>query len=61
MNLQVKDFGKISFVMKSTSTKSEVKAITIPTSKIKLTVEEFAKISAPTNTTIAATTNVVAK
>ena len=45
MNLQVKDFGKISIAMKSTSTKSEVKAITLPTSKIKLTAEEFAKIS----------------
>ncbi len=61
VNLQVKDFGKISFVMKSTSTKSEVKAITLPTSKIKLTAEEFAKVSAPTNTTIEAKTGVVAK
>jgi len=61
MNLQVKDLGKISLVMKSTSTKSEVKAITLPTSKIKLTTEEFNKLLAPTNTTIAATKNVVAK
>jgi len=61
INLQVKDFGKVSITMKSTSTKSEVKAIDIPSSKIKLTAEEFAKISAPTNTTIPATTNVIAK
>jgi hypothetical protein len=61
MNLQVKDFGKMSFVMKSTGTKSEVKEIAIPTSKIKLTAEEFAKLSAPTNATLPATTNVVAK
>ena len=61
MNLQAKDFGKISFIMKSTATKSEVRTFTLPASKIKLTAEEFAKISAPTNTTIAATTNVVAK
>ena len=61
MNLQAKDFGKISFIMKSTATKSEVRTFTLPASKIKLTAEEFAKISAPTNTTLAATTNVVAK
>lgn len=60
VNLQVKDFGKISMEMKAISTKSEVKAIDFPTSKIKLTAEEFAKISAPTNT-IESTTNVVAK
>ena len=61
INLQIKDFGKISIAVKGTSTKSEVKAITLPTSKIKLTVEEFAKISAPTKTAIPTTTNVVAK
>ena len=63
MNLQIKDFGKISLVMKSKCDKSEVKAITLPTSKIKLTAEEFAKISAPADTAIeaSATTNVVAK
>ena len=61
MNLKVKDVGNISLIVKSTSTKSEVKAITLPTSKIKLTMEELAKISTPTNTTVAATTNVVAK
>ncbi|OOM80254.1 hypothetical protein CLPUN_13640 [Clostridium puniceum] len=61
INLQVKDFGKISMEMKATNTKSEVKAITLPTSKIKLTAEEFAKISAPSTTTIESTTNVVAK
>lgn len=61
VNLQVKDFGNISFVMKSTCIKSEVKEITLPTSKIKLTAEEFAKISAPTDATLATTTNVVAK
>lgn len=60
VNLQVQDFGKISMEMKAISTKSEVKAIDFPTSKIKLTAEEFAKISAPTNT-IESTTNVVAK
>lgn len=63
MNLQIKDFGKISLVMKSKCDKSEVKAITLPTSKIKLTAEEFAKISAPADTAIEASsaTNVVAK
>ncbi|AWK50885.1 hypothetical protein DIC82_07575 [Clostridium beijerinckii] len=61
MNLQVKDFGKISISVKGTNTKSEVKEVTLPASKIKLTAEEFAKISAPTNTTIPATTNVIAK
>lgn len=60
VNLQVKDFGKILMEMKAISTKSEVKAIDFPTSKIKLTAEEFAKISAPTNT-IESTTNVIAK
>lgn len=60
MNLQIKDFGKVSFVMKSTSAKSEVKAITLPASKIKLTAEEFTKLYlyAPSETTI---TNVVTK
>ena len=61
MNLQVKDFGKVSFVMKSTCTKSEVKAITIPTSKVKITKEEYTKLFAPTNTSIPANSNVVAK
>jgi uncharacterized protein YxeA len=61
MNLQVKDFGKVSLVMKSTGTKSEAKAIDLPTSTIKLTAEEYAKLAIPTNTTVAATSNVVAK
>jgi len=61
MNLQVKDIGKMSLVMKSTCTKSKVKGITLPTSTIKLTMEELAKLSAPADTTLAATTNVVAK
>ena len=61
MNLQVKDFGKVSLGMKSTCTKSDVKAIDLPTSKIKLTAEEYAKLAMPTNTTVAATSNVVAK
>ena len=61
MNLQAKDFGKMSLVMKSTCTKSEVKAIDLPTSKIKLTAEEYAKLATPTNATVAATSNVVAK
>ena len=61
VNLQIKDFGKISMVMKATSTKSEVKTITLPSSKIKLTPEEFAKLTAPATTTIETTTNVVAK
>jgi hypothetical protein len=61
MNLQIKDLGKVSLEMKSTCTKSEVKSITLPTSKVKLTKEEYMKLAAPTNTTIASTTNVVAK
>lgn len=62
INLQIKDMGKVAVSMKSTSTKSEVKAITLPTSKIKLTAEEFSNIHATTtNTTIATTKNVVAK
>lgn len=61
MNLKIKEFGNISLLMKLISTKSEVKAITLPTSKIKLTMEEMANISTPTDTTLAATTNVGAK
>lgn len=63
INLQIKDFGKVSLLLNTKSTKSEAKSITLPTSKIKLTAEEFAKISAPTDTAIAASsaTNVVAK
>jgi len=61
MNLQVKDLGKVSFVMKSTCTKSEAKEIVMPTSKVKLTLEEYVKLCATDNTAIPATTNVVAK
>jgi len=61
MNLQIKDAGKVSLEMKSTCTKSEVKAMTLPTSKVKLTVEEYTKLLAPTSAAIPATTNVVAK
>ncbi|WP_160692693.1 hypothetical protein [Clostridium sp. C2-6-12] len=64
VNLQIKDLGTVSLVVKSTSNKSEVKAITLPTSKIKLSQEEFVKLNAQptkTNTNIAATTNVIAK
>lgn len=61
INLQVKDFGKFAIDMKTTSTKSEVKDMAFPTSTIKLTMEELAKLITPTSTTIAATTNVVAK
>jgi hypothetical protein len=61
MNLQVKEFGKVSLVMKSTCTKSEAKEITLPTSIVKLTLEEYTKLVTPTNKTLAATTNVVAK
>lgn len=64
VNLQVKDFGTVSIVVKATSTKSEVKAVTFPTSKIKLSPEEFVKLTTPatqTTTAIAATKNVVAK
>lgn len=59
MNLQVKDSGKISLVMKSKCDK-----ITLPTSRVQLTAEEFAKISAPADTDVVAatsSTNVVAK
>lgn len=55
MNLHIKDFGKISLLMKTVSAKSEVKEITLPTSKIKLTAEEFAKISTPADETIETT------
>jgi uncharacterized protein YxeA len=61
VNLQVKGFGTVSMEVKSTSTKSEVKAITFPTSKIKLSPEEFVKLTTPTTTEIAAAKNVVAK
>ena len=64
MNLQVKDFGNVSLVMKAISIKSEAMAITIPTSKIKLSSEEFLKLNTPdtqTTTEIAASQNVVAK
>jgi len=61
LNLKVKDLGNISFVMNSTCAKGEVQEITLPTSKIKLTSEEYANLLIPTNTAITATTNVVAK
>ena len=61
MNLQIKDAGKVSLEMKSTCVKSEVKEITLPTSEIKLTAEEYAKLATPTNKTVAATSNGVAK
>jgi len=61
MNLQIKDAGKVSLEMKSTCANSEVKAMTLPTSKVKLTVEEYTKLLAPTSAAIPATTNVVAK
>lgn len=55
MNLQIKDFGNISLLMKTVSAKSEAKEITLPTSKIKLTAEDFAKISAPADEAIETT------
>ena len=61
MNLQVKDFGKVSLAMKSTCAKSDAKVITIPTSVTKITKEEYVKISMPANKTLATTSNVVAK
>ena len=61
MNLQVKDLGKVSFVMKSTCTKGKVESLNMPASRIKLTVEEYAKMCTPTSKTIPATTNFVAK
>ncbi|AQR97068.1 hypothetical protein [Clostridium saccharoperbutylacetonicum] len=44
MNLQVKDFGKLYFGMKSTTSKTEGKVVEMPASKIKLTEEEFDKM-----------------
>lgn len=55
MNLHIKDFGKISLLMNTVSTKSEAKAITLPANKIKLTAEEFTKISTPADETIETT------
>lgn len=51
LNLQVKDFGKMSVELNSTSTKSEEKAIDMPTNKVKLTQEEFHKLLETENTT----------
>lgn len=56
MNLKIKDFGNISLTMKSTATKTDVKSISFPTSTIKLTGEEFAKLENPTSSIIEATT-----
>jgi hypothetical protein len=53
VNLQIKDFGSIAIEMKSSSTKSEVKAITLPTSKVIVKSDEFNNISTTTNTTSA--------
>jgi hypothetical protein len=61
MNLQVKDFGKISIVTKAINTSSKVEEVHMPASRIKLTSEEYLKLSAPQITTIPATTTVVAK
>lgn len=61
VNLQIKDLGTVSIEVKSTSAKSEVKDITLPTSKVKLSPEEFVKLTTPETTNIAATANVVAK
>lgn len=64
INLQIKDFGKYGIDMKTTSTKSELKDLTFPTSTIKFTPEELTKLITPTaqtNTEIEASTNVVAK
>lgn len=60
MNLQIKDFGNVSIAMKSVSIKSEVMAITLPTSKIKLSAEELTELM-DSPTTIEVTNNVVAK
>ena len=61
MNLKVKDFGEVSLEMKSTSIKSDVKAIITPTSTLKMTQEEFNTLLAPADTNIEATSNVIAK
>ena len=61
MNLQVKDFGKVSFVMKSTCTKGKVESLNMPASRIKLTLEEYTKMCTPTSKTVSATANFVAK
>jgi orotate phosphoribosyltransferase len=51
MNLQVKDFGKLYFGMKSTTSKTEEKVVEMPASKIKLTEEEFDKLLGVSTTT----------
>lgn len=64
VDLQIKDFGKYGIDMKTTSTKSNLKEMTFPTSTIKFTLEEFTKLIMPTaqtTTEIEASTNVVAK
>ncbi|SFD09432.1 hypothetical protein [Clostridium uliginosum] len=52
MNLQIKDMGKITGKITSTSDKSEVKAVEIPTSKVMLTQDEFAKLMMPEKATL---------
>ncbi|EKQ51040.1 MULTISPECIES: hypothetical protein [unclassified Clostridium] len=63
MNLQIKDAGSISLVLKAVDTKSEVKAITFPTSVYKTTQQDFNKLLIPTasTATIQSTTNTVVK
>lgn len=61
MNLKIKDVGNISLVLNTSDTKSEVKAITFPTSLFKTTQQDFNKLLMPTDTAITTTTNTVVK
>jgi uncharacterized protein YxeA len=51
MNLQIKNFGTISLVIKASSAKSEAKAIDFPTSTLKLTQDEYMKMLTSGTTT----------
>ena len=51
MAIQLKDFGKMDITVKGKSTKSDAKEITIPTSSVKLTEEEYLKLMEDDNVT----------
>lgn len=53
MNLLIENIGTISLEMKSTATKSEVKAINFPTNALKVTQTEYIKMLTPENTVVA--------
>lgn len=56
INLQIKDWGKVSIQLTGTSTKSAAKEITMPTNTVKLTQEELNKLLTPETVTTSTNT-----